>query len=331
MLALAQAYDVGLGTASSSYGRLYLPVAGAPQREPDDWEVLFLFTKADLLDAFHILVTTLLNALAALPSTDPSLPAEAEHAFNAISALQALPAPPMRPDDHTPPTPFLNRSLLADYQHAYDLSEALPRALRHGVAADDARLEWLSAVLREFDADLGGEGPGPARRGDPGAFRLLLGSDVHHGVDDRGRAGANRAGEAAVVTSSGAATASGSKVVDPRVEEVRAILPDYKPEYVEALLQRTEYASVERVVEALLEGTAPPPEAIQQHVASKAQTSQAREEFEYTRDRLNIFDGEDMDVSKMRIGKKRFSSFVYLPHPICSMISSGGAVLVTTR
>jgi len=333
-LALTQAYDVGLGTASSSYGRLYLPVAGAPQREPDDWEVLFLLTKADLLDAFHILVTALLNVLAALPSTDPSLPAEAEHAFDAISALQALPAPPRRPDDHTPPTPFLNRSLLADYQHAYDLSEALPRALPHGVAADDARLEWLSAVLREFDADLGGEGlsaAGPARRGDPGAFRLLLGSGMHRGVDDRGRAGATRAGEAVVATLSWAATASGSKVVDPRVDEVRAILPDYKPEYIEALLQRTEYASVERVVEALLEGTAPPPEAIQQHVTSKAQTSQAREEFEYTRDRLNIFDGEDMDLSKMRIGKKRFSSCIYLPHLIYSMISSGGAVLVTTR
>jgi activating signal cointegrator complex subunit 2 len=330
-LALAQAYDVGLGTASSSYGRLYLPVAGAPQRVPDDWEVLFLLTKADLLDAFHILVTALLNAFAALPSTDPSLPAEAEHAFDAISALQALPAPPRRPDDPTPPTPFLNRSLLADYQHAYDLSEALPHALRHGVAADDARLEWLSAVLREFDTGLGGERlPGPARGGDPGAFRLLLGSGVHHGVDDHGRAGATRAGEAADATSSGATTASGSKVVDPRVEEVRAILPDYKPEYIEALLQRAEYASVERVVEALLEGTAPPPEAIQQHVTSKPQTPQAREEFEYTRDRLNIFDGEDMDISKMRIGKKRFSSYVYLPYSICSMISSGGAA-VTTR
>jgi hypothetical protein len=41
------------------------------------------------------------------------------------------------------------------------------------------------------------------------------------------------------------------------------ILRNYAPEYVEALLHRTEYATIEGVVEALLEGTALPPEAIQ--------------------------------------------------------------------
>ena len=61
-----------------------------------------------------------------------------------------------------------------------------------------------------------------------------------------------------------------------------------------------------RVVEALLEGTAPPLEAIQQQTTLKFQTPQAPEEFEYTRDRRNVFDGEDMDTSQMRIGKKRF-------------------------
>jgi activating signal cointegrator complex subunit 2 len=308
-LALAQAYDAGLGAASTSYGRLHLPVASAPQqRDLDDWEVLFLQTKADLLDAFHILLTALLNA------ADPS---ETEQAFDAISALRALPAPPRRSDDPTRPTPFLNRSLLADYQHAYDLSAALPRALAHGVAADDdARLEWLSGALRELDADLDGGGSGPsaagrpARRRDPGAFRLLLGS----AIGDPGHVEAAPMSEgAAAIPSRGAeaATASGSRVVDLRVEEVRAILPDYEPEYIEALLQRTEYGSVERVVEALLEGTAPPPEAIQrqqrrQQATSKAQKPPARDEFEYTHERRNVFDGEEMDVSKLRIGKKRF-------------------------
>jgi activating signal cointegrator complex subunit 2 len=114
-------------------------------------------------------------------------------------------------------------------------------------------------------------------------------------------------------------------VVDPRVEDVLAILPDYEPGYVEALLQRAEYGSVERVVEALLEGTAPPPEAIrqqrqllQQPATSKAQNAPARDEFEYTRDRRNVFDGEEMDVSKLRIGKKRFFiPFPFLVYPLC--------------
>ena len=308
MLALAQAYDAGLGAASTSYGRLHLPVASAPQqRDLDDWEVLFLQTKADLLDAFHILLTALLNA---------ANPSETERALDAISALHALPAPQRRSDDPTRPTAFLNRSLLADYQHAYDLSATLPRALAHSIAAgDDARLEWLSDALRQLDADLDGEGSGPsaagrpARRRDPGAFRLLLGS----AIGDPGHVGAAPTSEGAAPTPSRtaeAATASGSRVVDLRVEEVRAILPDYEPEYIEALLQRTEYGSVERVVEALLEGTAPPPEAIQrqqqQQATSKAQRYPARDEFEYTRERRNVFDGEEMDVSKLRIGKKRF-------------------------
>ncbi len=307
MLALAQAYDAGLGAATISYGRLYLPVAGAPQRDPDDWEFLFLQTKADLLDAFHILLAALLNALKALPTADPSLTTEVQPAFDIISALQALPTPPRRPDDQTP-TAFLNRSLLADYQYAYNLSEALTHALPLDTVANNTRLEQLSAVVRELDADLNGGSSGPsaagrARHRDPGAFRLLLGSGVHHG--NSGPVARNTE-EATAPPFGGVATSSSSRVVDPRVEEVRAILPDHTPEYVEALLQRAEYGNVERVVEALLEGTAPPLEAIQQQTTLKFQTPQAPEEFEYTRDRRNVFDGEDMDTSQMRIGKKRF-------------------------
>ncbi|KAH9981619.1 hypothetical protein BJV74DRAFT_952915 [Russula compacta] len=302
ILALAQSYDAGLGAAASSYGRLYLPVAGAPQREPDDWEILFLQTKADLLDAFHILFTALLKHV-----DPPSLVAKAKDTLDVVSALHALPGPSKRPDDHTPPTPFLNRSLLADYQHAYDLSEVLTRALPHAAAADDARLKRLTAALHDLDADLDRSGPsaaGQARNQDPGAFRLLLGPDVHLG-------GATRISESAIAIPSGeveaAATASGSTAADPRVQEVRAILPDYTPEYVEALLQHTEYGSVERVVEALLEGTAPLPEALQQQqqqVTLKARVPQAPKEFEYTRDRRNVFDAEEMDVSRLRMGKK---------------------------
>ncbi|KAI0298720.1 hypothetical protein B0F90DRAFT_1668998 [Multifurca ochricompacta] len=258
VLAIAQAYDAGLGAAASSYGRLYFPVTGAALREPDDWELIFLHTKADLLDSFHILLTTLLDALAAL-SPGPSLTAEAERAFDIVFALHSLPMP-TRSDD-SQPTAFLNRSLLSDYQHAYDLSDMLSRALLRA-AADDARLEVLSAALGELDADLnsGSSKPsaGPARRKDPGAFTLLLGSGVQHGIDNLGR-GARANEHATTPGGIEAVSSSSSRALDPRVEEVRAILPDYTPDYVEALLQSAEYGSVQRVVEALLEGTAPPP------------------------------------------------------------------------
>ncbi len=193
MLALAQAYDAGLGAATISYGHLYLPIAGAPQRDPDDWEFLFLQTKVDLLDTSHILITTLLNALTVLPPVNLSPATEAQCAFDVISALQTLPTPPRRSEDQTPPTAFLNRSLLADYQHAYDLSEALTRALSRGAgaeSADSARLERLTVALRELDTDINGGSPGPsatgpARHRDPGAFRLLL----HYGNNDLGGGG----------------------------------------------------------------------------------------------------------------------------------------------
>ncbi|KAI0277955.1 hypothetical protein BGY98DRAFT_1089747 [Russula aff. rugulosa BPL654] len=279
MLALAQAYDTGLGTATISYGRLYLPVADAPQRDPDDWDR----PPRRIPQPAH-------NSPHRAHAADPSRPltTEAQGALDIISALQALPTPPRRPDDQTPPTAFLNRSLLADYQYAYNLSEMLTRALPHGA----------------LDADLDGESSQPsaarrARHRDPGAFRLLLGSGDPTARTTEGVT-ATPFGGAEV------ATPSSSGAVDPRVEEVRAILPDYAPEYIQALLLRSEYGNVERVVEALLEGTAPPPEAIQQQATLKAQTiPQSPEAFEYTHDRRNVFDGEDMDTSRMRIGKKK--------------------------
>jgi activating signal cointegrator complex subunit 2 len=297
VLALAQAYDAGLGSAASSYGRLYLPTASTPLRQPDDWECLFLQTKADLLDAFHILFTALLDSLAALPAST-SRSEEAERIVDVVFALHALP-PPTRTDD-TLPTPFFNRSLLADYHHAYDLSDMLARAV------DDARLDVLSV---ELERDVSRSGSGPGWRKDPGAFTLLLGSGVQYGIDNPGRGARvnERASPSGVVGA--AAGPSSSKVVDPRVEEVRAILPDYEPEYVEALLRRAEYDSVESVVGALLEGTAPPPEVIEEQDVLEAQTLQLREKFKYTKDRRNVFDGEDMDVSRLRIGKKKWVSF----------------------
>jgi activating signal cointegrator complex subunit 2 len=107
---------------------------------PDDWEFLVLQTKADLLDAFHILLAALLDSLAALPP-GPLLASEAERTCDIVEALHTLPAP-ARPDD---PTSSLNHSLLADYQHAYDLSEmlALQRTMR---VSKGCRLRFASSM-----------------------------------------------------------------------------------------------------------------------------------------------------------------------------------------
>ena len=227
MFGLAQVYDAavdaGLRAATISYGRLYLPVRDAPQCDPDDWEFLFLQAKTDLLDAFY----NLLTALTGLTPADPSC-IEAQHTFDIISALQALPSPPRCPDDQTPPTAFLNCSLLTDYQYAYNLSEALTRALPHGAVTDNACLERISTALHELDADLDCESsqPSAVRHRDPGAFRLLLGSGVHHdcnnGISQDHSTCATKGATATPFGGAEIATASG-RVVDSQVEEVRAI------------------------------------------------------------------------------------------------------------
>ncbi|KAI0266078.1 hypothetical protein BC834DRAFT_1041334 [Gloeopeniophorella convolvens] len=278
VLALAHAYDAGLGSAARAYGALRLSsTSSAP---PDDWERLFLHTKAALLDAFHLLLGALLGALAPLPD-GPALAAEVPRALDVVMALRSLPESPADAAA-APPTPFFNRSLLADYQHAYDLGAVLRRAAR-----GDPRADALADALGALD---GAAPPGASRAG---AFKLLLGSGVPPGVDARGASRSTSATHAGASASAPAGTASSA--ADLRIAEVRAVLPDFAPEYIGALLQRAEYASVERVVEALLEGTAPPPEAL---------APAPQDAFEYTRDRRNVFDGEEMDASRVHVGKK---------------------------
>ncbi|KAI0052127.1 hypothetical protein FA95DRAFT_1616818 [Auriscalpium vulgare] len=277
VLVVARAYDDGLAAISQTYGGLRLPESGAPSRPLDEWERVVLETKVALMDTFHILFTSLVTSLARL--TGPALTSATEHTFDIIFALHELPGPST---SSSAPTPFLNRPLLVDYQHAHDLSRILRDALDKA-AADDARLEFITASLRSLDESAS---PGP------GALKLLLGSGVPPGIDNLGR-GAHTLPVAAEATTGAGPSSSAA---DGMVSEVRAILPDYAPDYVRSLLSRSEFGgSVERVVEALLEGTAPSPEAIAREEAAM---------LEFTNDRRNVFDDEPIDLSRFRVGKK---------------------------
>jgi len=286
-IALARTYDTGLAAVVQSYGGLRLPPNDARLERPlDEWERIFLETKVALIDTFHLLLKMLLLDLARAAGTARA--AESEHVFGIVFALFDLPAPAPAPSSL--PTPFLNRPLLVDFQHAYDLSRLFSDALS-STAADDARLGALVASLG-IQNDSG--------RG-PGALKLLLGSGVPAGIDARGnrRPTTNTTSFPGEIASSSGLGAGPSidSVVDAQVSEVLSILPDHAPDYVRALFRRSEYSTVERVVEALLEGTAPPSEMLG--------ATEPREEFEYTRDRRNVFDAEEIDLSRVHIGKKR--------------------------
>ena len=274
MLALARAYDAGLAALARSYGgvRALRPEAGEAQA--DGWEKVWVETKVDLVDSFGLLVRGMVGTLVGAGAGE-ELGTQAERMFDVIFAMLDL--PPSNPSQ--PTTPFLDRPLLADYQHAYTLSHTLDRAL-HARQEKDARLEVLEATLRSFDNGL-------VNRTDPGALRILL-------------------------RSSGLAPPKGKSKVSPfpkpeeddelslKTAQIHAILPSHTPAQIGAMLMREGAgASVERVVGLLLEGGE----------GDQGEEHLDREVEEYTRERRNVFDGDEIDLRSAWVGKKRFVYF----------------------
>ncbi|KAI0760456.1 hypothetical protein C8Q74DRAFT_1208567 [Fomes fomentarius] len=318
--ALATAYHAGLASFAQTYGGLRtlssLTANTTQGRELDEWERLLLETKVALLDTFHVLVRTLLDDVASIASAGPVLAAQAEPAFEVVFDLLDLRAS----DEGTgvPPTPFLNRPLLADYQHAYEHSRTLADVLRR---TEDARTDLLEASLRAMSMDLAS---GSGERA-PGALKLILrSSGVPPGIDNTGRGPARTFTDAQgkgkgrdVGERLGGAVGDGvipDGQADLAVAQVLDLLPDQDPMYVRYVLSHSDYpyrGDAERLIGALLEGTAPLPADVQaaiarQDVGSMAaarEPERATDEFAYTRERRNVFDDEVMDLSKVKIGK----------------------------
>ncbi|KZT70368.1 hypothetical protein DAEQUDRAFT_668047 [Daedalea quercina L-15889] len=298
---LARAYDHGLGAIAQSYGGLNMRTSNAAPL--DDWERLFLETKVALVDSFHVLVRALLADVAAAPGRS----AASDAAFEVISGLLAV--PPFRAAGTTP---FLDRPLLADYQHAYDLARTLRGALR---SLDDPRGEVLDSALRALDTP-GGEG---SSEHGPGALKLLLrSSGAPPGIDARGR-GPSAASSADGKGKGKAAATAGERAdpaLDAAVAQVLDILPDMPAPYVRFLLANESYpyrGDAERLVGALLEGTAPDQEEVERAIraaavgeaAEAAPVRKVEDAFVYTRERRNVFDEEKIDMGSVRLGKKR--------------------------
>ncbi|THH21142.1 hypothetical protein EW146_g343 [Bondarzewia mesenterica] len=300
LLAFATAYDAGLASIAQSYGGLRLDIStsassATPTRVLDEWERLFLETKVALIDAFHLLFKSLLSELS--QAQGPALPSASEQIFDNFFSILEIPSPPS--NANAPPTSFLNQPLLVDYQHAYDLSHLLERTLNKA-AADDARLEFITMSLRSFDAS-------SDSNHDPGALRLLLGSGLPPGIDSRGRRPVSSSDTRSITRSApspvaGPSSSADKDDVDLKVSEVLSILPDHSPAYIRGLLLQPEFNTVERVVQALLEGTAPSPSEVERE-PGVGRTKEA-DVFKYTKERRNVFDDEVMDLSKVRVGKK---------------------------
>ncbi|KAK0237913.1 hypothetical protein EDD85DRAFT_906763 [Armillaria nabsnona] len=282
VLALARCYDQGLAAMAQSYGGLRM----TESRDLDDWERIFIETKVDIIDSFHIILSSMLCDLSS--ASGRALAAESERTFDIIFALLDV-----GPSSSDPRTPFLNRPLLADYQQSYDLSRTLASALRHA-SEKDARLDLLESALKSLE----GEG----EKG-PGVLKLIIhSSGVPPGVDNRGKSskdkGKGKAAPPPEITPS-------DPDIDLKVSQVLDIFPDYPPDYISTLLVHPSYpyrGNPEKLIEALLEGTAPPEDDVALHTS---QPSMPSNELIYAKGRQNVFDDEKMDLTQLRLGKKR--------------------------
>ena len=343
-LALASFYDSGLTTIASTYGGLSAITTGMSNqgREPDEWETIWVETKVALFDAFHIIITTLLEDLASCPA-GPRLAFEAERTFDIIFALLQIPSSSSTTIINTdiPPTPFLNRPLLADYQESYSLSKTLAKALHHA-QEKDARLDLLENTLQSFHDEVENhDSDHHAEERNPGALKILLrSSGVQCGIDNRGTrnrpAAAPTASKATATlsTPNNSTLNSSSNQTIPKIDrkgkgrakerpsdpsddidldlktiQVLDILPDLSSTYIRLLLTHDRYGGdAEKVVAALLEGTALSEEDLvsedgKEYASGDVIDAQDEEQYSLNQ-RRNVFDEEILDVNLFRTGKK---------------------------
>ncbi|KAK7049812.1 hypothetical protein VNI00_005242 [Paramarasmius palmivorus] len=284
---LAKAYNVGLGGIARSYGGFT-----GDENEEDDWKKIWVATKVDLLDSFHICLSTLLTDLAS--ASGQRLVVEADRTFDILFALLEVPTASTSTSPLSTRTPFLNQSLLADYQHSYDLERTLASSLKHA-AEKDARLDILESSLRSFNSE-----GGP--KGSPGVLKLLIrSSGLPPGVSSKGK------GKAAAPTPA-PAPVEADPDIDIKVASVLDILPDQSPEYIKALLSHPDFpyrGDTEKVVDALLGGTAPSFEELthSNHKLGTPAAKPAEDDIHaYVKSRQGV--NEAMDPSLISFGKK---------------------------
>ncbi|KAK7681401.1 hypothetical protein QCA50_015493 [Cerrena zonata] len=319
--ALAKAYDHGLSLCAQSWGGFrFSQYNGNPPAPLEDWERHFLKTKVALLDTFHILLRTLFDDVAAVADAGRDLAARCEPAFEIIFSLLELPAftDAQRGSTSTrtaESTPFLNQTLLADYQHAYDLSRTFVSVLRN---ADSERTQLLEHALQSLNTQ---------DQSNPGALKLIIrSSGIPPGIDHKGRGSSSLQtqdkgkGKATVLP---ARVSTPDPLLESAISQVLDILPDQQEPYVRYLLGHTDYpfkGNAERLIGAIFEGTAPGLEEVEGAISREAlerdvggviqEEPLGRVPVDEKIERRNVFDEEVMDVSTVRYGKKETTTVV---------------------
>ena len=270
ILAIAKCYDSRLSTIASAYGGINIDSADTDQK-------MWLYCKIDLMDSFHIILKHILKSVQSDPRT------HIEHAFDTVFSLLNLPSSSGTNEQ----VPFLNRSLLADYQDSYNLSSSLASVLANH---DDPRLDVLESTLRSFELNLDSDDR-------KGALRILIrSSGIPQGIDHRGIGSSGQKGKAR------AATPVQNIDYDTQISTVLDILPDNDPSYIRHLLELPQYSGdAEKVIAALLEGQAPSPSDVAQGSGARTATPVP----EPLPERRNVFSEQHMDISNVNVGKRK--------------------------
>lgn len=106
IVSLAKTYDAGLASIAEGYGGLNLASSD------DDWPKMFVQTKVDLLDSFHIIFKNILDGLSS--SSGSSLALKAEETFSMFFALLDQPSSALPLASTSTRIPFNNQTLLAE-------------------------------------------------------------------------------------------------------------------------------------------------------------------------------------------------------------------------
>lgn len=96
-------------------------------------------------------------------------------------------------------------------------------------------------------------------------------------------------------------------MIDLAISHILDILPDQDPSFLRRCLQHPEFSGedgTERLISSLLEGSVPINLSIEEPTPQVASSRQV-DDLELAKERRNIFDDQAIDLTSLRLGKKR--------------------------
>ncbi|PPQ73490.1 hypothetical protein CVT24_007819 [Panaeolus cyanescens] len=329
ILAVAHSYEDGLARMATVYGglgQLNRRIASLDPRDfrsassyddADDWQRIWIETKVTLLDAFHIVFITILDDIAAAPA-GMQLASKGEKAFALVFKLleggnssSSGSSSAQGGSSSIPPTPYLNCSLLTDYNGTHPVETTLSRVLKKADERD-VRLDLLESSLATLKHD---------HRSDPGALKLLLhsaglpiGAGKAANLSSQPSAAASgprqlQTGEQAAAPSKLTLSAEEELEITLKSSQILDILPETPNTLIRKLLLSSKYGGdPERVLGALLEGAEGVGIGVDAEPApSDPIITNPTNDYDVSQ-RRNVFDDHEFDPSQVRVGKRAESA-----------------------